>query len=91
MTAAVGHNSAAGNRLRAFVERLERLDEEIKALNGDKRDVYAEAKSCGYDVPTIRKLIRRRATDAAALQEQDALLELYERAVQGDINGAQPA
>ncbi len=74
----------AGDRLRSFIERIEQLDEEIKALNADKSDVYAEAKGAGFDVKTMKALIRRRKMTGMELQEADALLDLYERAVNGD-------
>ena len=69
--------NAAPDQLRAFIERIERLEEEIKALNGDKSEVYAEAKGNGFDVPTIKKIVRIRKLDHAERQEQDALLDLY--------------
>ena len=69
--------NVAEDQLRAFVERIERLEEEIKALNGDKSEVYAEAKGNGFDVPTIKKIVRIRKMDHAERQEQDALLDLY--------------
>lgn len=69
--------NAAPDQLRAFVERVERLEEEIAALNKDKSEVYAEAKGNGFDVPTIKKIVRIRKLDHAERQEQDALLDLY--------------
>ncbi len=78
------HNSlggAAADQLRAYVTRIERLGEEIDGLNGDKREVYGEAKAAGFDKPTMRKLIQRRRKDRSDLQEEDALLELYEAIV----------
>jgi uncharacterized protein (UPF0335 family) len=70
-------NSVAGDQLRAFVERVERLEEEIKVLNTDKSEVYAEAKGNGFDVPTIKKIVRMRKMDEASRQEADALLSIY--------------
>lgn len=64
-------------QLRAFVERLERLDEEIKALNDDKRDIYAEAKGNGYDVKALKTIIARRRKDPEELTEHEAIVELY--------------
>lgn len=78
------HNSLGGSgadQLRAYVARIERLEEEIKGLNDDKREIYAEAKSCGFDKATLRKLIARRRKASNDLQEEDALLELYEAAI----------
>jgi uncharacterized protein (UPF0335 family) len=70
-------NSIAGEQLRAFVERVERLEEEIKVLNTDKSEVYAEAKGNGFDVPTIKKIVRMRKMDEASRQEAGALLSIY--------------
>lgn len=76
----IGHNSintATAQRLLSIIERIERLEEEKKGLQADIKDVYAEAKSAGYDVPTIRLLIKRRAEDEAKRLEREALLEAY--------------
>jgi len=64
-------------RLKSFIERIERVTEERDALSGDIRDIYSEAKSVGYDVGTMRKVIRLRAMDAADRAEREALLETY--------------
>ena len=69
--------NAAPDQLRAFVERVERLEAEIKDLNRDKSELYAEAKGSGFDVPTIKKIVRIRKMDHAERLEQDALLDLY--------------
>ena len=73
--------SVAADRLRSFVERVERLEEEINAMNSDKREVYAEAKGEGFDVKTLKKVVARRRMDRADKQESDQLLELYESAI----------
>jgi uncharacterized protein (UPF0335 family) len=65
------------DRLKSFVERIERLEEERKAIGGDIRDVYAEAKGVGYDVKTMRKVVQMRGMDAADRAEQETLLETY--------------
>jgi uncharacterized protein (UPF0335 family) len=78
----------AGEVLRSIVERVERLQEEIDALNMDKSEVFKEAKGNGFDIKTLKKLIQRRRVQASDLQEQDALLELYEAAVNGDDSRA---
>lgn len=75
--AGIGHNSAAGNQLKSIVERIERLEEEKKALADDIKDVYAEAKANGFDTKTLRTLIRIRKQDQAERAEQLALLDLY--------------
>lgn len=77
-----GTESGVGaEELKQFVERIERLDEEIAGINGDKKDVYAEAKGRGYDVKAIRQILRIRRQDAAERQEQEAILELYMQAL----------
>jgi uncharacterized protein (UPF0335 family) len=58
-----GPNGVEGNRLRSLVERIERIEEEIRGLNDDKKDVYAEAKSDGFDVKILREVVRLRKQD----------------------------
>jgi len=65
------------DQLRAFVERIERLEEEKAALATDTREVYAEAKSMGFDVKTLRTIIRLRKQDSNERLEQEAILETY--------------
>ena len=74
----------AADRLRSLVERIERLEEEKAALAADIREVYSEAKSAGFDVKTLRQVIRLRKLDRADRQEMDALLDLYKRALDLD-------
>jgi len=76
-----GHNSVAEDRLRSIVERIERLEEERKAIGGDIKDIYAEAKSAGFDVKVLRQLIRERRDEPAAVEERETLLDLYRRAL----------
>lgn len=71
----------AAERLRSLVERIERLEEERKALGADIRDIYAEAKSAGFDVKVMRQLIRLRRQEPQAVEEQETLLDLYRRAL----------
>ena len=71
----------AADRLRSIVDRIERLEEERKALGGDIRDIYAEAKSAGFDVKVLRQLIRVRRQEAADVEEQETLLDVYRRAL----------
>jgi uncharacterized protein (UPF0335 family) len=71
----------AGERLRSLVERIERLEEERKALAGDIKDIYAEAKSAGFDTKVLRQLIRVRKQEAAEVEEQEVLLDTYRRAL----------
>jgi uncharacterized protein (UPF0335 family) len=63
--------------LKAFIERVERLEEEKKALADDIRDVYAEAKGSGFDVKALRTIVRMRKQDANERKEQEAILETY--------------
>ena len=65
------------DQLKAFVERVERLEEEKKAIADDIRDVYAEAKANGFDVKTLRVVVRMRKQDVNERQEQQAILETY--------------
>jgi uncharacterized protein (UPF0335 family) len=67
----------AAAQLRAIVERIERLEDEKKALSEDIRDVYAEAKANGFDTKTLRTVVRLRKQDKAEREEQEALLDLY--------------
>jgi uncharacterized protein (UPF0335 family) len=71
----------AADRLRSIIERIERLEEERKALASDIRDIYAEAKSAGFDVKVLRQLISIRRKEPAEVEEQDTLLDLYKRAL----------
>lgn len=83
----IGHNSGiSGQRLKSFIERIERLEEEQKALAADKREVYSEAKGAGFDTKIIRKVIARRKLDKADAHEQEAMLEVYLNAI-GDLVG----
>ncbi len=69
--------ASAQGRLRSIVERLERLEEDKKAVMADQKEVFAEAKGEGYDVKTLRKVLRIRAQDKAKRQEEEAILDLY--------------
>jgi len=71
----------AADRLRSLVERIERLEEERKALANDIKDIYSEAKSAGFDVKVLRQLIRIRKQETAEVEEQETLLDLYRRAL----------
>jgi uncharacterized protein (UPF0335 family) len=73
-------NAIAG-QLQAVVERIERLEEEKKAIADDIRDVYAEAKGNGYDVKALRTIIRLRKQDKTERQEHEAVLETYMHAL----------
>jgi uncharacterized protein (UPF0335 family) len=71
----------SGQRLKAFIERVERLEEEKAALAEDIKDIMAEAKAVGFDTKTIRKVIRLRKMDKEKRQEEEELLELYKAAI----------
>jgi uncharacterized protein (UPF0335 family) len=71
----------AKDHLKAFVERVERLEEEKKALADDIRDVFAEAKANGFDVKALRAVIKLRKQDADERKEQEAILETYMHAL----------
>ena len=72
-----GATTVAADRLRSFIERVERLEEEKAVIMNDSKEVYAEAKGEGYDVKILRQVIRIRKMDRADRQEQEALLDLY--------------
>ncbi len=71
----------AAAQLRSIVERIERLEEEKKAIGDDIKDVYGEAKGNGYDTKVLRTVIRLRKQDASEREEQDAILDLYKEAL----------
>ena len=71
----------AKDQLKAFVERVERLEEEKKAITDDIRDVYAESKGNGFDVKALRAIIRLRKQDPNERQEQETILETYMQAL----------
>jgi len=69
--------AVAADRLRSFVERIERLEEEKAALAADIREVYSEAKGAGFDIKTLRQVVRLRKLDQADRREQEELLTVY--------------
>ena len=71
----------AGDRLRTIIERIERLEEEKKALSDDIREVYSEAKGAGFDVKVIRQVVRLRKMDATDRSEMEEILDVYKRAL----------
>lgn len=89
----IGHNSKvsaedkpnvggiAAERLLSIVERFERIEDEVKALRSDQKDLMQEARSAGFDPAILRQVIRLRAMDSDKRDERDHLLELYRRAV----------
>jgi len=79
----------AGAQLKAFIERIERLMEEIKGLQDDVKDIYAEAKGNGFDTKVMRKVIALRKRDAAEREEEETILDLYLQAL-GMIPSGRP-
>ncbi len=73
-------SGAGADQLTQFIERIERLEEEKRALMADIRDVYSEAKGTGFEPKIMRQLVKMRAMDRELLQEQDELLETYRAA-----------
>lgn len=88
----VGHNSGvvvggvAGDQLRSYIERVERLNEEKANIAVDIREVFAEAKANGFDVKTMRQIVKLRGMDHSERDEQEHMLDLYKRAL-----GMQPS
>ncbi len=80
-TTANDTGGVSGQRLKAFIERIERLEEEKSGLAEDVRDIYAESKAVGFDVKIIRRVIKLRKMDAEKRREEDELLELYKAAI----------
>lgn len=74
-------DNVAADQLRLFIERIERLEEEKKGIADDIKDVYAEAKSNGYDTKTMRSIVRLRKMEKHARDEAEALLETYKAAL----------
>lgn len=77
-----GHNSGDGNgvaaqRLKQFISRIEKLEEEKKALGSDIKEVYSEAKSAGFDTKIMRQVIKIRGMDKADREEQESILRVY--------------
>ena len=71
----------AGDRLRAFIERIERLEEEKAALSEDIKEVYSEAKGTGFDVKIMRQIIRLRKMEDSDRSEMEEVLDVYKRAL----------
>ena len=78
MTDTVG---IAGDRIRSFIERIEHIEEELKALNEGKKEVFSEAKGEGFDVKVLKEILKLRKQDQDERDEQESLLDLYMRAM----------
>lgn len=77
----MGQSTIAREKLKSYVERIERLEEERSAIGADIRDVYAAAKAEGFDTKVMRQVIRLRKQDTMERQEQEALLDIYKHAL----------
>lgn len=75
------YDNIDSNRLQSIVERIERLNQEKDAISSDIRDIFAEAKSAGFDAKILRAVIRLRKMNAADRDEQEALIDIYKRAL----------
>ncbi|MCV3238792.1 DUF2312 domain-containing protein [Mesorhizobium sp. ZC-5] len=73
--------TVAAGQLRAFIERVERLEEEKKTISDDIKEVFAEMKGTGFDTKAVRAIIRLRKKDQAERQEEEAILDLYKAAL----------
>jgi uncharacterized protein (UPF0335 family) len=81
----------AGDQLRAIVERIEQVEEEIKELTEAKKEIYLEAKGNGFDVKILREVIRVRKQDQKEREEQESLLDVYLQAIKGGRSVAKAA
>lgn len=81
---------AAQNQLRQFIEQIERLEEEKKALSGDIRDKFAEAKAVGFDIKVMRQVLRLRKKSKTERQEEESVLDVYLHALGMLDGGAAP-
>ncbi len=79
MTEAAG---IPGDRICSFIERIEHIDEEVRALNEGKKEVFSEAKGEGFDVKVLKEILRLRKQDKDERDEQESLLDLYLRAME---------
>jgi uncharacterized protein (UPF0335 family) len=86
-----GPDVIGGNQLRAIVERIENIEEEIKELTEAKKDVYLEAKGNGFDVKILREVIRVRKQDQKERDEQETLVEVYLQAIKSGSSVAKAA
>lgn len=81
----IGHNGQEDDRLRLLIERIERLEEEKKAISEDIKDVYLEAKAVGYDAKIMRQIVRLRKMNPDDRREMEAILDVYKRALGLDL------
>ena len=86
-----GRGKVAGDQLAAVVERIERIEEEIRELAEGKKEIYQEAKGNGFDVKILREVIRVRKQDPKERDEQELLLDVYLQAIKGSSKVAKAA
>jgi uncharacterized protein (UPF0335 family) len=86
-----GPVEVAGDQLRAIVERIEHVEQEIRELNEAKKEIFLEAKSNGFDVKVLREVVRLRKQDQKERDELDELLEVYLRAIKGSARVSKAA
>ena len=86
-----GRTEISGNQLRAIVERIEKIEGEIKELMEIKKEIFAEGKSNGFDVKTLREVIRVRKQDQKEREERESLLDVYLQAIKGASRVAKAA
>jgi uncharacterized protein (UPF0335 family) len=86
-----GASDVSGNQLRAIVERIESIEEEIRGLTEAKKEIFLEAKGNGFDVKTLREVIRVRKQDQKERDELETLLEVYLQAIKGASSVAKAA
>jgi uncharacterized protein (UPF0335 family) len=84
-------DEVAGDQLRAIVERIEQVEEEIKELNEARKEIYLEAKGNGFDIKILREVIRVRKQDQKEREEQESLLDVYLQAIKGGRSVAKAA
>ena len=82
----------SGDRIRSFIERIEHIDEEIKGLNEEKKEAFAEAKGEGFDVKVLKEILRLRKLDQDEREEHESLVDLYRKAMESASTlGVRPA
>ena len=77
----IGHNSIAKDQLKSIIERVERLEEDKRAISDDIKDVYSEAKGNGFDAKALRRIVSLRKQDPDKRAEQEAILDTYMHAL----------
>lgn len=78
--AGIGHNGIDSGHLTSFLERIERMDSEVKAAQDERKEVFAEVKSMGFDLKIVKAIVKLRAMDPGERHEADMMLDLYRTA-----------